>query len=197
MNAAIVSMNELYCAECGAVFAISEYLWECKRRDDKPVHCPNGHENFYKSKKQLGEEEDAVEELKKVREQLAATQRETVSLKEMLVTIRSRCEQAEARAGIVCSEASNIAPSLDELQEESASSFLTPNTTDPPKELVILRVGKRVRCPFCEKTFSRLGGHFDNHLREVHKDNRSSFGGFPLMPPIPPDPNAQKCANET
>ena len=76
----IISMEQMICTTCGALFALPSILIEAKRKEGGNFHCPNGHplifteteiDRLRKQRNQLGEQTDELEkDLRKARREI-------------------------------------------------------------------------------------------------------------------------------
>ena len=64
------------CCNCAVTFGLTTELYEYRKKDGKEFYCPNGHPQHYtqltdEQKKLQAERDSAVEENKRLKEQLA------------------------------------------------------------------------------------------------------------------------------
>jgi hypothetical protein len=160
----IIELERLTCATCGVVYAVPDYLCRRRANDDEPIHCPSGHENFYKSDREIEAEESLKKERDKARAERDEARREQQALKERIIQLRGELDQAEARA-------------IDKPKMVKVEAVKVETPAEPVSETAPnFRHGKgHFVCPACEKEY-RLAGSFRNHMRDVHKIEPVNIG---------------------
>jgi hypothetical protein len=149
---ASIEMVQLACFECSCPFFAPKMTWELARKEEKGLHCPNGHEIFWKSREDVETEEQTKASLVAAREEIA-------ELKSQLVELRHRAEMAEAGAGI-------------ESPQQCAP---------PPKSATITKNARgRYLCPHCQRAYATWGP-LRNHVGSIHQDKtlRQAMGMGP------------------
>lgn len=84
-------MEQVTCNSCGVLFFVPAVFMGYVRRDGDSIFCPSGHELTYTAAATVATKQTLTREL-------AEARAEIVRLKDQLVTIRQRAEQAEAKA---------------------------------------------------------------------------------------------------
>ena len=93
-----IEMSNHSCAHCGAIFSVADAFMQSAKLNYLPVHCPNGHENFYMSDKEVTELREAKSRVVSIKADLQQARAEITELKGQMVDLRHRAEVAEARA---------------------------------------------------------------------------------------------------
>jgi hypothetical protein len=153
----VVEMVDIICFKCGVPYTTPVVFFNSKRKFSKPIHCPNGHKNQFKSDEDLKADGDAAEALLKANEALRLCRQELTQQKEEMVSLRHRAEMAEAKAGTKPPEAS-ISP---------------PASEAPDGRPVIRQKHGRMCCPHCDATYKTMYP-FRKHLRFEHNEEALS-----------------------
>jgi hypothetical protein len=152
----IIELERLTCATCGVVYGVPDYLRRRRANEDEPVHCPSGHENFYKSDKEIEDEESLKKERDKARAERDEARREQQALKERIIQLRGQLDQAEAYAA----DGRPVPP-------QSCPPLAGPSSNVEDIPIATIE-GRCICCPHCDKKYHARGS-FMSHLTRVHR----------------------------
>jgi len=146
-----VQMEILACFTCGLPYCVTKAFFDERRMNDEAVRCPSGHENFFKTVKEIEDEDVLREKLTKALADAAAARSELAEFKGRMVELRSALEQTEARLA------------------DRGGMVAVPKELPEVAEVVIQRTEDGLACPVCGQPF-RTVGYLSYHARRLHHE---------------------------
>ncbi len=176
-----VEITNFICFKCGCPYSAPTVQWNNRRNGGKPIYCPNGHENFFIEEKSFKEWEDQKQALADIREELQRSRAELTDTKGMLVTLRHRAEQAEAKVDAAppdgwhrCNKCSvqfygpKCSCGLDGEKVANVPQPQADETADGKSTVkIFLNEYKKPLCPICKESFKSVG-FIRRHLLVKH-----------------------------
>lgn len=91
MTTMFLTLGTFTCANCGLAFGLTAEFEAKRRKDKQSFYCPNGHSQYFPG------ETDEQKQIRQLREQLAAKERDRAAAESGRQVWRQRAESTERR----------------------------------------------------------------------------------------------------